>query len=222
MINNSSQRTVAPLDLIVRMEQVGGVGDNYEVTVRIGNGVLANSTPTDPAVDTGPDNGVNGVEYFFESSSTDADADELYYQWEWDDGSKVSTWYGPYASGESCSIGHTYAEGDYNVQVRAKDEFGAQTEWSAVHPVHIQCCVVRGNVDHDAGGNVDISDLVFLVDYMFTEGPPPLCPEGANVDGSCCGDDGLPGTADDIDISDLVYLVDYMFTGGPPPPDCAP
>lgn len=73
------------------------------------------------------------------------------------------------------------------------------------------CCLgeIRGNVDYDPGDNMDISDLVYLVDYMFTGGPPPPCIEEAdmNCDGS-------------IDISDLVWLVDYMFTGGLPPCFC--
>jgi hypothetical protein len=62
-----------------------------------------------------------------------------------------------------------------------------------------------GDID---GSNTepDISDLVFMVDYMFNSGPPPPLKASADVDGS-----GL------LDISDLVYLVDYMFTGGPEP-----
>jgi len=82
------------------------------------------------------------------------------------------------------------------------------------------CCVgIRGNVDSDPVNAIDISDLVYLVDYMFTGGPAPACPEEANIDGSCCANP--PGESlSDIDISDLVYLVDYMFNGGPPPPAC--
>jgi len=75
------------------------------------------------------------------------------------------------------------------------------------------CCVRRGDVNHDGAPNIDISDLVHLVDYMFTGGPPPPCLEEGDVNG-----DGV-GTPN-IDISDLVYLVDYAFTGGPPPPPC--
>ncbi|MDH3890115.1 MAG: hypothetical protein OEV49_03445 [candidate division Zixibacteria bacterium] len=75
------------------------------------------------------------------------------------------------------------------------------------------CCVgIAGNVDDDPGDVIDISDLVYLVDFMFSGGPEPPCFEEGDVDGS-----GSPP----IDISDLVYLVDYMFTGGPPPPPCA-
>ena len=50
----------------------------------------------------------------------------------------------------------------------------------------------------------DICDLVYLVDYMFNDGPEPLVMDAANVDGQ-----------GDLDIADLVYLVDYMFNGGP-------
>ena len=77
------------------------------------------------------------------------------------------------------------------------------------------CCTdMRGNVNDDPNDQVDISDLVYLVDYMFTGGPQPPCWSEANIDG--VGTDDAGG----IDISDLVYLVDYMFTGGPPPPSC--
>ncbi|MDH3889743.1 MAG: thrombospondin type 3 repeat-containing protein [candidate division Zixibacteria bacterium] len=83
------------------------------------------------------------------------------------------------------------------------------------------CCIkpIRGNVDYDLADAIDISDLVWLVDYMFTAGPDPACWAEANVNGS---DDQSPGeeTSDDLDIADLVYLVDFMFTGGPDPADC--
>jgi hypothetical protein len=73
------------------------------------------------------------------------------------------------------------------------------------------CCLglLRGNVDYDAGDGIDISDLVYLVDFMFVSGPEPVCFDEADMN----GDDG-------IDISDLVYLVDFMFTGGPEPLEC--
>ena len=74
------------------------------------------------------------------------------------------------------------------------------------------CCVgIRGNVDGDVSQVVDISDLVYLVDFMFTSGPAPICSVEANIDADINGN---------IDISDLVYLVDFMFTDGPPPPAC--
>lgn len=75
------------------------------------------------------------------------------------------------------------------------------------------CCIppMRGDVNYDAADLIDISDLVYLIDFMFTSGPVPVCHEEADVNG-----DG----AEVLDISDLVYLIDYMFTGGALPPSC--
>ena len=74
------------------------------------------------------------------------------------------------------------------------------------------CCVgIRGNVNGDPGELVDIADLLYLTDYMFTEGQEPPCMSEAAVTGD---------PNDDVDISDLVWLVDYMFTGGPEPWPC--
>jgi hypothetical protein len=53
--------------------------------------------------------------------------------------------------------------------------------------------------------------LVYLVDYMFNEGPIPVCWGEGDVDGS---------GVEPIDIADLVYLVDFMFNQGPAPPPC--
>lgn len=74
------------------------------------------------------------------------------------------------------------------------------------------CCLGdRGNVDNSPNDVVDISDLVYLVDYMFLAGPAPVCVGEANLDGD---------PLEILDISDLVYLIDYMFQAGPPPPPC--
>ena len=75
---------------------------------------------------------------------------------------------------------------------------------------YVGCCKgLRGNIDGSIVEDPDISDLVFLVDYMFTSGPVPPCLEEADLE-----------VNGGVDISDLVYLVDYMFTGGPEPPPC--
>jgi len=73
------------------------------------------------------------------------------------------------------------------------------------------CCVIRGDVDHSGVLPIDIADLVYLVDYMFNQGPEPECFDEGDVDGS---------GVEPIDIADLVYLVDYMFNSGPAPPPC--
>ncbi len=78
--------------------------------------------------------------------------------------------------------------------------------------VEAPCCLIRADLDRSGGESpIDISDLVYLVDYMFQSGPEPVCMDDANIDGS--GDDL-------IDIGDLVYLVGFMFLGGPEPVPC--
>ncbi len=83
--------------------------------------------------------------------------------------------------------------------------------WNGPHCFEIvdPCCQNRGDTDH-SGGPPDISDLVYLVTFMFNGGPQPPCPEETDVNGDWS----------DHDISDLVYLVTYMFSGGPPPVAC--
>ena len=71
------------------------------------------------------------------------------------------------------------------------------------------CCALRGDVDHNGTGP-DIADVVYLVNYMFSGGQPPLCSDEADIDGNMTGPD----------IADLVYLVNFMFNGGPPPVPC--
>ncbi len=74
------------------------------------------------------------------------------------------------------------------------------------------CCVgIRGNVNDDPEQQIDISDLIYLVNYMFQEGPDPECMAEANINGDIFGE---------IEISDLIHLVNYMFQEGPPPQIC--
>ncbi|MEA1981573.1 MAG: hypothetical protein U9N54_11465 [candidate division Zixibacteria bacterium] len=73
------------------------------------------------------------------------------------------------------------------------------------------CCDIRGDVDHSGGPTpIGISDLTFLVDYLFNQGATPTCMDEADIDNN-----------QSITISDLTYLVDYLFiTGDPAPVAC--
>ena len=74
------------------------------------------------------------------------------------------------------------------------------------------CCDgIRGDVNFDGNPGINIEDLVYLVLYMFQDGPVPECWDEANING-----DGL----DQINIEDLVHLVLYMFQDGPDPALC--
>ena len=74
------------------------------------------------------------------------------------------------------------------------------------------CCrAERGNVDADPGDEITITDLTYLVDYLFAGGSEPTCPQEANTDGD---------TGEQLNITDLTYLVEFIFGGGPAPAAC--
>ncbi len=95
-------------------------------------------------------------------------------------------------------------ETDYWWKVKAVDLYDGTT-WSS------ETFRFKTSVPGDADGNgtVNISDVVFLINYIFAGGaaPNPLLVGDANCSGG-------------INISDAVYLIQYIFAGGPAP--CEP
>ena len=77
------------------------------------------------------------------------------------------------------------------------------------------CCQTRGDVDglSFSGSPIDVSDVTFLVAFLFKGGQQPPCDDAADVD-------NIIGPGGSIDTSDLTYLVAYLFKGGPQPPPC--
>jgi parallel beta-helix repeat protein len=103
----------------------GSNQDNYPFIEA--NGWI-NKPPDKPSI-YGPVNGRPRKEYKFETRTIDPDDDQVYYKWNWDDNS-YSDWIGPYESGEETSASHSWRKGNYNITVKAKDIFGAESEWS--------------------------------------------------------------------------------------------
>jgi hypothetical protein len=89
-----------------------------------------NIRPDKPLTPTGEKQGSINEEYMYSTSSFDPDNDDLYYLFDWDDRT-YSQWLGPYLSGDTASISHSWKrEGDYNIRVKVKDEHGYESEWS--------------------------------------------------------------------------------------------
>ncbi len=65
----------------------------------------------------------------------------------------------------------------------------------------------RGDANNDS--RVSVSDVVYLVNYLFKGGPPPTPLIAANVN---CDTS--------VSVSDVVYLINYLFKGGTPPRSC--
>jgi len=86
--------------------------------------------PNKPDAPEGPGSGGIDTSYTYSASTTDPDGDDLYYLFDWDDGT-YSDWVGPKNSGETASASHAWSsQGSYEVRVLAKDEHGKQSEWS--------------------------------------------------------------------------------------------
>jgi non-lysosomal glucosylceramidase len=63
--------------------------------------------------------------------------------------------------------------------------------------------------DSDCDGTVSVSDVVYLINYLFRDGTPPGPLEAG--DANC---EGI------VDSADVIYLIRYLFQHGPPP--CCP
>jgi parallel beta-helix repeat protein len=98
------------------------------------------------------------------------------------------------------------AGGDFRINVN-----------SPCAPENNDCGVLIGSLgkgcgflcgDADGSVNVDIDDVVYLIAYIFSQGPAPDPLESGDTD--CSGG---------IDIDDVVYVIMYIFLGGYAPCD---
>ena len=124
----------------------------YYQTNLLGDPTLAfftseNSNPEKPTRPSGESKGSIGEVYVFSSSTIDTDNDELYYKWDFGDGT-FSEWLGPYSSGDLVNVSHEWsAIGFYQVKVKARDEHRSESEWSEplslMMPVYYQFPILR-------------------------------------------------------------------------------
>ena len=92
--------------------------------------ITINELPNKPAKPSGPTNGNVGTSYTYSSTTTDPNGDQVYYWFDWGDTTN-SGWVGPYTSGATGNASHTWtSQGSYNIQVKAKDVYDAESVWS--------------------------------------------------------------------------------------------
>jgi hypothetical protein len=91
--------------------------------------------PNKPNTPDGPARGKPGISYSYQTSTTDPDNDQLYYMWDWADGTTL-TWDGPYDSGQIVAASHIWStKGSYSIKIKAKDTTGAESVWSDPLPI---------------------------------------------------------------------------------------
>jgi hypothetical protein len=100
------------------------------------------------------------------------------------------------------------ATGTYSIlTVSATNQSSASHPDSTSYGAIDRICIYKFMLgDANGDGVIDISDVVYLLNYLFINGPAPV-PLAAG-DATC---DGV------VDASDLVYLLNYLFAHGPAP-----
>jgi hypothetical protein len=106
----------------------------------------------------------------------------------------------PSESGEILLDIRPYTFGTGNVTMRVT----SRTNPGLTDSITFTLYVRRGDANGD--GSTSVSDVVFLINYLFKGGPSPVPLESGDVN---CDTS--------VSVSDVVYLVNYLFKGGPPP-----
>ena len=89
-----------------------------------------NNPPDTPSKPDGPPNGKMGVKYTYTTSTEDPDGDQVSYKFDWGDGTN-SGWSDLYDSGATSEASHIWAsQGSFEIKVKAKDIYGAESGWS--------------------------------------------------------------------------------------------
>ncbi len=130
---------------------------------RWGIGAIVQGSPLQPPnkpVILGPTNGTVGTLYPYTVNSTDPDGDDIYYLIDWGDGT-YENWIGPYASGETVTVFHSWIErGTYLIQAKAKDNITGESAWSDPLIMTVKGPILTlGNITGGFGVSIEIKNI---------------------------------------------------------------
>jgi len=90
-----------------------------------------NNPPITPDLSGNPRWWCTESDYTLKMGTNDPESHDIEYQVDWGDGH--IEWFGPYSSGEMVSPTHRYhAFANYNIKVKVRDTYGAESNWSDV------------------------------------------------------------------------------------------
>lgn len=191
----------------------GGVGDGMSLTQSSNNTIIANTF----------ENHSCGILLFLYSNNNaihhnnflNCSPDTAYIENslgactgnQWDNGLSSG---GNYWSDHTCVDSNNDGICDDPYPIPGSNNPPDQDNYPLAAPFEPMCGNVNGSPQPNPDHRINISDAVYLINYLYHNGPPPIPPCSGDVDG-----DG------DIDDDDLDYLIDYIFRYGPEPvPNC--
>ncbi|MBU0497969.1 MAG: hypothetical protein KKG04_08475 [Candidatus Thermoplasmatota archaeon] len=145
--------TTYRLNSVIFLDPTNGfaVGDHGTI-LHTTTGGTTNQPPDTPTTPSGPSEGITDIDYEFITSTDDPDGDDVYYWFDWGDGT-TSGWIGPYPSGTSISMIHAWnTPGDFSIIVKAKDGASAESPWSSPYIIHITIAEPHLTISNVQGG----------------------------------------------------------------------
>ncbi|MEM7231619.1 MAG: LamG domain-containing protein [Planctomycetota bacterium] len=100
---------------------------------------------------------------------------------------------------------HDTAYDDFRIYNRPLEEDEIEELAGSEPPPPPGSLFIRG--DGDASGAINITDGIFILNFLFLGGPDPLCADSADADDS-----------GSINITDGIFVLNFLFLGGPNPP----
>lgn len=95
---------------------------------------IINTAPAKPSIPDGPASGKIKTSHTYTTSSTDPEGHKIKYKFDWGDGQ--TSWTELVNSGETASASHKWTStGNYEIKVKAVDEYGEESEWSDPLPI---------------------------------------------------------------------------------------
>ncbi len=141
--------------------------DQRNVDLDIYYEIIPSEAPDKPEITDDPKRFESGKEFEFHVCTTDPQSDDIYYRFDWGDGTE-SDWIGPFASGEEGNATHAWDTlGDYEIRAKAKDISGHESEWSEVWwywPIDNNHCsnpMLQRILAHH------FPNLYFIINYFF-------------------------------------------------------
>ncbi|MFH1012909.1 MAG: hypothetical protein V1769_00175 [Thermoplasmatota archaeon] len=157
---------------------------------------LYNNAPWKPSTPTGETQGKVNQQYAYSTQSFDFDDDDLYYFFDWGDGTDTG-WLGPYENNIEITVSHIWEKrGQYNVKVKAMDDpngdgdisDGLESQWSDMLPISMPKAKITPSNMWDGLFTISNGRFSFLVRfsdiYEKIETKPTVQPMIINAGGT--------------------------------------